>query len=108
SRRTLRLVWQALAVYFVLVALRVLLNYSSLRNYLKLPLVERPAAAGDLPSVSIVIPARNEETNLAVLLGSLSRLDYPASLETIVVDDASTDWTAGIATERGAAVIRLE
>jgi hypothetical protein len=47
-------VWQGLAVYFALVGLRVLLNYRSLRNYLKLPLVERPAPAGRLPGVSAI------------------------------------------------------
>ncbi len=46
--------WQGLAVYFLLVGLRVLLNYRSLRNYLTLPLVERPAPAGRLPSVSAI------------------------------------------------------
>lgn len=48
------------------------------------------------PSVSIVVPARNEERNLPKLLRSLIALDYPA-YEVIVVDDASTDATPAIA-----------
>src|SRR4030095_628611 len=46
-------------------------------------------------SVSIIIPARNEENNIANLLEALQRQDYPKTLlEIIVVDDHSTDSTA--------------
>lgn len=46
------------------------------------------------PSVSIVIPARNEEENIATSLGTLLTQDYPKDkLEIIVVDDFSTDNT---------------
>lgn len=51
----------------------------------------------DLPTVSIVIPARNEEHRIARCLESLSALDYPSDrLEIIVVDDRSTDRTAAV------------
>ncbi|MFI5265751.1 MAG: glycosyltransferase [Chloroflexota bacterium] len=99
--------WQALVAYFALVAVRVWLNNRSLRNYLKLPLVERPAEAQSLPPVTIIIPARNEERNLALLLASLKALDYPGR-EIIVIDDASTDGTARVAEEHGATVLRVE
>ena len=56
-------------------------------------------------SVSIIIPARDEETNLARLLESLADQDLE-SLEVIVVDDQSADRTAGIAEEFGYRVIR--
>lgn len=46
--------WPALIAYFVLVGVRVWLNNRSLRHYLKLPLVERPAEATELPGVSVV------------------------------------------------------
>ena len=47
--------------------------------------------------VSIIIPARNEERNLPVLLQSLLAQSYPAHLfEVIVIDDHSTDRTAAI------------
>ena len=50
------------------------------------------------PSVrfSVIIPARNEEKNIAALLSTLQKQDYPQNLfEVIVVDDHSTDGTAG-------------
>jgi poly-beta-1,6-N-acetyl-D-glucosamine synthase len=47
--------------------------------------------------VSIIIPARNEEQNIAVLLHALLKQSYPAGLtEIIVIDDHSTDHTATV------------
>src|SRR6185503_7722150 len=47
--------------------------------------------------ISIIIPARNEENNIANLLEALQRQDYPKTLlEIIVVDDHSSDSTADI------------
>ncbi len=47
-----------------------------------------------LPSVSVLIPAHNEEKNIAMTLKSVLALDYPKSLlEVMVIDDASTDRT---------------
>jgi mycofactocin glycosyltransferase len=46
------------------------------------------------PMVSVIIPVRNREKDLAHCLRSLSNLRYPAHrLEIIVVDDASSDGT---------------
>ena len=48
--------------------------------------------------ISVVIPARNEERNLPLVLDALSRQTYPKDkFEIIVVDDFSTDTTAEIA-----------
>lgn len=65
-----------------------------------------PLCPGDgLPrSISIVIPARNEERNLPRLLESAQQLDGPPS-EIVVIDDDSTDATASIASQYGARVI---
>jgi cellulose synthase/poly-beta-1,6-N-acetylglucosamine synthase-like glycosyltransferase len=48
-------------------------------------------------TISVIIPARNEENNIGQLLEALQRQIYPAALtEIIVVDDHSTDQTPNI------------
>ncbi len=48
----------------------------------------------DLPAVTIIVCARNEEENLHDLLPALARQKYPTTkLEIILVDDRSTDRT---------------
>lgn len=56
------------------------------------------------PLVSIIIPARNEEKNLPLLLESIKKLTYP-KLEVIVVDDHSSDRTFEVARSFGVQVI---
>lgn len=56
--------------------------------------------------LSIVIPARNEEGSLGKLLESVARQSVKP-LETIVVDDQSTDATASIAERLGARVVSV-
>ncbi|MBI2110502.1 glycosyltransferase [Candidatus Woesearchaeota archaeon] len=52
---------------------------------------------GRYPTVSIVIPAYNEEKDIKEAIGSLLNLDYPRDkYEIIVVDDGSTDNTKDI------------
>jgi chlorobactene glucosyltransferase len=59
---------------------------------------------GDAPqsklplAVSVLIPARNEASNIRACLESLAAQDYP-DLEIIVLDDESTDSTAAITNE---------
>jgi len=49
------------------------------------------------PTVSVVVPAYNEEETIAGKLQNLLEIDYPVDkMEIIVVDDGSTDKTAGI------------
>ncbi len=56
-----------------------------------------PAIQNPKTKVSVIIPARNEEDNIAPLLGALQTQTYPKELfEVIVVDDHSTDATASI------------
>lgn len=59
-----------------------------------------------IPSTSVVIPARNAATTIGACLDAIAKLD-PGPIEVIVVNDASTDATAQIATEKGAHVIHL-
>ena len=50
------------------------------------------------PKVSIVVPAKDEQDNIAECIATLLAQDYP-NFEIIVVDDRSTDRTAEIAGE---------
>lgn len=45
------------------------------------------------PSVSVIVPARNEAEVLEHTLASLFEQDYPGAWEIVVVDDRSTDQT---------------
>jgi len=46
---------------------------------------------GGLPGVSVVIPFRNEESNLGGLLASLDKQEYGGVIEVILVNDQSED-----------------
>jgi len=59
------------------------------------------------PTVSVIIPARNEESNLPLLLSDLGDQTLSAT-EIIVVDDASEDATSRVALEYGAKLVRLD
>ncbi len=50
------------------------------------------------PSVTVLIPAYNEERNIENTLRAATSIDYP-EYEVVVVDDASTDRTAEIVTD---------
>lgn len=56
------------------------------------------------PPISVVIPCRNAEKTLGTCLASLKRQSH-APHEIIVVDDASSDGTAGILREAGVSVV---
>ncbi len=57
------------------------------------------------PFISVVVPAYNEERFLSACLASLKAQDYAGGYEIIVVDNASTDRTAEIASNLGARVV---
>jgi glycosyltransferase involved in cell wall biosynthesis len=59
------------------------------------------------PSVSVVIPAHNEEPTIADVVRACAA-NTPGLLEIIVVDDGSSDNTAARAGAAGADVLRLE
>ncbi|MBD3278035.1 MAG: glycosyltransferase [Candidatus Aegiribacteria sp.] len=88
-----------LAVLFWLLGFAVFFRVLKCRETKELP--------GQVPNISVIIPARNEEENLPVLLDSLSKQDV-AVHETVVVDDSSTDGTAGSARAFGAKVVSSE
>lgn len=70
-----------------------------------------PSHPGVWPSVSVVVPAYNEERQIAGAIEALLSQDYPASLlQILVLSDASTDATdqivGGYAT-RGVELLRM-
>lgn len=60
----------------------------------------------ELPMVSVIIPAYNEEKSIAKTIKSISKSDYP-SFEVIVVDDGSKDNTLEIARKFEGGKIRV-
>jgi len=59
-----------------------------------------------IPLISVVITTRNEQDNIANCIGSIQEQTYPR-IETIVVDNNSTDMTKCIATLGGCKVYNL-
>lgn len=56
----------------------------------------KPAALGQWPRVSVIVPARDEARGIGPALASRLADDYP-DVEIIVIDDRSTDGTGDIA-----------
>jgi hypothetical protein len=66
-----------------------------------------PLAAGaEMPHISVLIPARNEEGNIAACLEAVLS-SRGVELEVLVLDDASTDRTAAIVEALAAKDVRL-
>jgi hopene-associated glycosyltransferase HpnB len=59
--------------------------------------VEEPEPPRVSPSVTAIIPARDEAKLLPQSLGSLLAQDYPGSFSIVLVDDQSSDGTAAMA-----------
>lgn len=82
--------------FLLLVYAGLLLYYRV--SWTQIPLFELPVPPSK-PStfISVIIPARNEEKTLPMLLDSLLSQTYPAHLfEVIVIDDYSTDETVSV------------
>jgi len=61
------------------------------------------------PFISVIIPARNEESTIGKCLDSLKNLNYPKELlEFIIINDGSTDKTQDIAESYNVNVIKTE
>lgn len=83
---------EILAIFIVLfLSVRVLISLVNLLSGLHLP-DHQPV---NYPKVSVLIPARNEEVALGILLTGLQQVQYP-ELEIMVCDDHSSDNTEEI------------
>ncbi len=80
--------------YFILLftAIRFV---TALVNFLSFKYLPEIVNLHELPKLSILIPARNEEANIGNLLQQLSKFTY-TTFEIIVYNDKSTDKTADI------------
>jgi glycosyltransferase involved in cell wall biosynthesis len=83
--------WIALgaAVIFVLMLINALANMVYLRRQ------RRISTSGTLPSVAVLVPARNEERNIGRLVDSVLAQEYPG-VTLHVFDDQSEDLTPDI------------
>jgi cellulose synthase/poly-beta-1,6-N-acetylglucosamine synthase-like glycosyltransferase len=81
------------AVYILfLFRLRAGLRFLALEEEHEPPFVGDPL----LPAVTVIVPARNEEAQIAACIGSLAAQRYPKErMEVLVLDDHSEDATRG-------------
>ena len=106
SKRSAFRVWPLLVLAGQLYSsLRAMRNYQTLPEIVPVTTDDR-VRAEDFPGISIIVPARNEEANIARLLASLVHQDYP-HYEVIVVNDASTDNTAAVVQAYAKDIVRL-
>lgn len=89
---TVALIWIMLVYQFVLTMAGYLYSRDAARERRRLD-----ASRPDLPGVSLLIPAHDEELVIERTVETILASDYPQDqLELIVLDDASTDGTAAI------------
>ena len=69
--------------------------------------IGKDALPAVLPTVTIVVPARNEADSIAESVSSLLRQDYPAA-SLVLVDDDSDDGTADVARQAAATESRTD
>jgi cellulose synthase/poly-beta-1,6-N-acetylglucosamine synthase-like glycosyltransferase len=85
-----------LSVFLISTLFIVALYGLTLAYYMLLkPVESSKKAERELPFVSVLVPARNEETKIARCIESLLAQDYP-NFELVVIDDRSTDSTGDI------------
>lgn len=81
------------SIFSLILVFKLIILFGFLFKFKKTPIIKED----ELPTVSVLIPARNEAENLPACLDSLLQLDYPVDkLEILIGDDQSTDLTATI------------
>ncbi|MFZ5433960.1 MAG: glycosyltransferase, partial [Calditrichota bacterium] len=87
------LIYIILLIFISLIFSAVLTGF--IRGLLRLR-NNRVVVPTDWPSISVIVPARNEAAVLQRTLDSIFQQDYPGQWEIVVVDDRSTDETPHI------------
>ncbi|GBE30598.1 beta-monoglucosyldiacylglycerol synthase [bacterium BMS3Bbin04] len=96
------LAWVSWLVYFAF----IVIVYVGLR---RLPRTKVIWDNDELPTASIVVAARDEETRIGRLMDCLEAQDYPThKFEVIVVDDRSTDSTGDLVRNRSNETMRYK
>jgi len=90
------------AIGLALFALNLILNLRSLKTPSSGTKILQTA-----PLISVLVPARNEETNIQGCLESLRKQDYP-NFEILVLDDNSSDGTADLVARIAATDSRVQ
>lgn len=89
--------WIYLVISFLLCLFYSYIISGALQSWKLLPLWKAPADYEPRTTISVIIPARNEEVNILACLQSIRSQSYPKDLfEIIVIDDHSTDRTPEI------------
>ncbi len=84
-------------LFFIIINILILVIIYSWLDYWRAPRLKYVYTDGrELPLISILVPARNEEANIANCIECLIKQDY-ANYEIIIIDDNSTDKTYEIA-----------
>jgi cellulose synthase/poly-beta-1,6-N-acetylglucosamine synthase-like glycosyltransferase len=87
-------VWTLYHVPIVVTGVKHLYNTKNKKPKLEIQVTET------LPSISVIVPVKNEDKVVGRLLNALLTADYPKEkLEIVVVEDGSTDGTARICKE---------
>jgi chlorobactene glucosyltransferase len=79
------------SLFLIIMGVNLFLNLRSLHRLDE----EKVDPDGPFPLISVLVPARNEEANIATCIESLMAQDYP-NFEILVLDDNSTDRTSAI------------
>jgi dolichol-phosphate mannosyltransferase len=93
------------AAQVVGVAMRSAAAAAVLRNVVRAARRQAPVTATtvDVPTISVVVPARDEAARIGPLLAAV--VGAPGVAEVVVVDDESSDGTAAVAAAAGALVV---
>jgi biofilm PGA synthesis N-glycosyltransferase PgaC len=87
--------WPAVVIIFFIALLPGFLNAHIVASVI----LDRPPKLDfnlDYPTISLLVAAYNEEENIAETIRGIRGQDYPGEVETIIVDDGSSDNTVRV------------